>query len=61
VKAHYSDKKLLSQIFFGTTCFLTSNKLILKGFLANDTWNNLQNPKNKIVEKKFTLKLMLND
>jgi hypothetical protein len=35
VKAPYDGQILLSQIlFFETTCFLTSTKLILKGFFA---------------------------
>jgi len=53
VKAHYNGKKLLSQkLFFETMYFWTSNKLILKGCFANDTWNKVvRNTKNMIVKK----------
>jgi hypothetical protein len=63
VKSHYDGQGLLSQIlFFETTCFGTSTKLILKWFFANNTWNKVvQNPKNKIVKENPTLKLILND
>ncbi len=61
--ALYSGQRLLSQIlFFETTCFLISTKLIIKGFFANGTRNKVvQNPKNKIIQKIPTLKLILTD
>jgi hypothetical protein len=59
----YSGQRLLSQmLFLETTCFWISTKLILKGFLANGTWNKVvQNPTNKIIKTNPTLKLILND
>jgi hypothetical protein len=46
VKAHYSGKKLLSQILFKKImCLRTSTKLILKYIFTNNTWNKVvQNP-----------------
>jgi hypothetical protein len=63
VKAHYSGQNLLSQIVhFETSCIWTSTKLILNFLFANSTWNKVvQNPKNKIVKKNPTLRLILND
>jgi hypothetical protein len=63
VKAHYNGQRLSSQILlFKTTCFWTSTKLILKWLSTNHTWNEVvQNPKNKIVKKNSTLKLISND
>jgi hypothetical protein len=38
--------------------FLTSTKLILKGFFANGTWNKIfQNPKKKIVKRNPTFEI----
>ncbi len=61
MKAHYSGQRLLFQIlFFETACFWASTKFILNYFFVNGTWNKVvQNPKNKILKKNPTLKLIL--
>ncbi len=55
MKTHYGDQRLLEwKLFFETSCVWTSTKtLILQGFFTNCTKNKVvQNPRNKIVNKK---------
>jgi hypothetical protein len=57
------SKIVVTNTIFWNYLFLNFYQVNMKkGFFANGIWNKIvQNPKNKIVKKNLTLKLILNN